>query len=161
MQSRSSLNAALSDRMSRSKMALLLPSPPTALQVMKADIKNGIIESKNLHIFVACVKQAAGRFSWLLPCDIFNLCRCHGARGWFYNGARGGNPPPPYRFTNSKTSLSTGSFTSPMGDAPMALYAWFAMDGLHYQPLRSVTGTNYPSLLGTDVASLNYDRSAG
>ena len=76
MQSRSSLNAALSDRMSRSKMALLLPSPPTALQVMKADIENGIIESKNLHIFVACVKQAAGRFSWLLPCDIFNLCCC-------------------------------------------------------------------------------------
>ena len=44
--------------MSRSKMALLLPSPPTAMQVMKADIENGIIESKNLHIFVACVKQA-------------------------------------------------------------------------------------------------------
>ena len=102
MQSRSSLNAALSDRMSRSKMALLLPSPPTALQVMKADIENGIIESKNLHIFVACVKQAAGRFSWLLPCGIFNLCRCHGARGWFYNGARGGNPStlPGYLFKN-------------------------------------------------------------
>ena len=44
-------NAGLSDRMSRSEIALLLPSLPTASQVMMADIENGIFETKNLHIF--------------------------------------------------------------------------------------------------------------
>ena len=42
------MNAGLSDRMSRSIMALLLPSPPTASQVMMADSENGIAEAKNL-----------------------------------------------------------------------------------------------------------------
>ena len=50
------LNAGLSDRMSRSEMALLLPSPPTALQVMMADIENGIVETKNLHSCADCCK---------------------------------------------------------------------------------------------------------
>ena len=45
--------------MSRSEMALLLPSPPTALQAMMADIANGIVENKNLHVLAACCKQAA------------------------------------------------------------------------------------------------------
>ena len=48
-----------SDRMSRSTMTLLLPSPPTASQMMMADIENGIVEAKNLHIFAACCKWAA------------------------------------------------------------------------------------------------------
>ena len=55
--------------MSRSIMALLLPSPPTASQVMMADIENGIVEAKNLHIFAACCKWAA----WAL----------HVADGWW------------------------------------------------------------------------------
>ena len=46
-----------SDRMSRSEMSLLLPSPPTALQVMTADIENGIVESKILNFFAACCKR--------------------------------------------------------------------------------------------------------
>ena len=53
------LNAGLSDRMSRSEMALLLPCPPTAMQVMMADIENGIVEASNLHIFAACCEWAA------------------------------------------------------------------------------------------------------
>ena len=53
------MNAGLSDRMSRSIMALLLPSPPTASQVMMADSENGIVEAKNLHIFAVCCKWAA------------------------------------------------------------------------------------------------------
>ena len=48
----------LSDRMSRSEMAVLLPSPPTALQVMITDIVDGIVESKNLHVLAACCKRA-------------------------------------------------------------------------------------------------------
>ena len=44
--------------MSRSEMSLLLPSPPTALQVMTADIENGIVESKILvNFFAACCKR--------------------------------------------------------------------------------------------------------
>ena len=53
------MNAGLSDRMSRSIVALLLPSPPTASQVMMADSENGIVEAKNLHIFAVCCKWAA------------------------------------------------------------------------------------------------------
>ena len=44
------LNAGLSDRMSRSEMAFLLPSPPTALQVMIVDIADDILESKIPHV---------------------------------------------------------------------------------------------------------------
>ena len=51
-------NAGLSDRMSRSEMAVFLPSPPTALQVMTAEIVNGIIKTKILHICVVCSKWA-------------------------------------------------------------------------------------------------------
>ena len=53
-------NAGLSDRMSRSEIALLLPSLPTASQVMMADIENGIFETKNLHIFAVCCEWALG-----------------------------------------------------------------------------------------------------
>ena len=52
------LNAGLSDRMSRSEMAVLLPSPPTALQVLIAHIVNGIVETKILDILAACSKWA-------------------------------------------------------------------------------------------------------
>ena len=52
------LNTGLSDRMSRSEIALLLPSLPTASQVMMADIENGIFETKNLHIFAVCCEWA-------------------------------------------------------------------------------------------------------
>ena len=38
------LNAGLSDRMSRSEMAVLLPSPPTALQVLIADVADSIVK---------------------------------------------------------------------------------------------------------------------
>ena len=38
-------------------IALLLPSPPTALQVMMADIANGIVESNNLDILAGCCKE--------------------------------------------------------------------------------------------------------
>ena len=44
--------------MSRSEMAVLLPSRPTALQVMVADIENGIVETKILHVCAACCKWA-------------------------------------------------------------------------------------------------------
>ena len=44
--------------MSRSAMALLLPSSPTALQVMMADIVNGIVETKTLDILAVCSKWA-------------------------------------------------------------------------------------------------------
>ena len=64
------LNAGLSDRMSRPIMTLLLPSPPTASQVMMADSENGIVEAKNLHIFAACCEWAA----WAL----------HVAYGWWH-----------------------------------------------------------------------------
>jgi hypothetical protein len=37
--------------MSRSEMAVLLPSPPTALQVLIADIADGIVETKILYVF--------------------------------------------------------------------------------------------------------------
>ena len=53
-------NAGLSDRMSRSEIALLVPSLPTASQVMMADIENGIFETKNLHIFAVCCEWALG-----------------------------------------------------------------------------------------------------
>ena len=56
--------------MSRSIMTLLLPSPPTASQMMMADIENGIVETKNLHICAACCKWAA----WAL----------HVADGWWH-----------------------------------------------------------------------------
>ena len=88
------LNAGLSDRMSRSEMALLLPSPPTALQVMMADIENGIIEAKNLHFCAECYKWAA----WALPVATAVWPSCFmvlpGVRGWFDDGVRGYNPPP-------------------------------------------------------------------
>ena len=48
----------LSDRMSRSEMPLLLPSPPTAMQAMMADIANGIVETKNLNILAVCPEWA-------------------------------------------------------------------------------------------------------
>ena len=44
------LNAGLSGRMSRSEMAVFLTSPPTVLQVVTADIANGIIETKILYV---------------------------------------------------------------------------------------------------------------
>ena len=44
--------------MSRSEMAVLLPSPPTALQVMITDIVDGIVETKILHVLAACSKWA-------------------------------------------------------------------------------------------------------
>ena len=52
-------NTRLSDRMSRSEMAVLLPSPLTASQVIITDIVDGIVETKKLHIFAACCKWAA------------------------------------------------------------------------------------------------------
>ena len=39
-----------SDRMSRSDIALPLPFPPTALQVMLGVVANGFCESKNLNL---------------------------------------------------------------------------------------------------------------
>ena len=72
-----------SDRMSRSEMSLLLPSPPTALQVLTADIVNGIIESKNLHVCAVCskwarwaVREAAGMWDILVV-----VLQC---RSWFH-----------------------------------------------------------------------------
>ena len=61
------MNSGLSDRMSRSEMAVLLPSPPTALQVMTAEIEDGIVESKHLHVLGVCSKWAgwgASRGCW-------------------------------------------------------------------------------------------------
>ena len=52
------MNARLSDRMSRSEMAVLLPSPPTALQVMITDIVDGIVETKILNVLATCSKWA-------------------------------------------------------------------------------------------------------
>ena len=86
------LNAGLSDRMSRSEMALLLPSPPTALQAMMADIANGIVENKNLHVLAACCKQAAWA-PWLLPFGTLTWLQCRGARGPFDDSACGMNTP--------------------------------------------------------------------
>ena len=50
------MNACLSDRMSRSEMAALLPSPPTALQVLIADIVDGIVETMIFFVLAACSK---------------------------------------------------------------------------------------------------------
>ena len=44
--------------MLRSEMAVFLPSPPTALQAMIAEIEDGIVESKNLHVLNVCSKWA-------------------------------------------------------------------------------------------------------
>ena len=44
--------------MSRSEMAALLPSPPTALQVMIADIADVIVETKILCVLAACSEWA-------------------------------------------------------------------------------------------------------
>ena len=52
------MNARLSDRMSRSEMAVLLPSPPTALQVMITDIVDGIVETNILKVLAVCSKWA-------------------------------------------------------------------------------------------------------
>ena len=70
------LNSGLSDRMSRSEMAVLLPSLPTALQVMIAEIEDGKVESKNLCTCSACVPIGlAGRFwsrgRWLVGHSFF------------------------------------------------------------------------------------------
>ena len=46
-----------SDRMSRPKVALPLPSPPTAPQVMMGEVAYGICLSKNLH-------EYGGRCKW-------------------------------------------------------------------------------------------------
>jgi hypothetical protein len=40
-------------------MAALLPSPPTALQVLIADIVDGIVETTILFVLAACCKWAA------------------------------------------------------------------------------------------------------
>ena len=42
--------------MSRSEMAVLLPSPLTALLVMIADIADGIVETMILFVLAACSK---------------------------------------------------------------------------------------------------------
>ena len=63
--------------MSRSEMAVLLPSPPTALQVLIADIADGIVETKILYVLGVCSKWAGWALlvadgvwhprSWSLP----------------------------------------------------------------------------------------------
>ena len=50
-----------SDRTSRYEMALLLPSPPTALLVMSTDIVNGIVDSQILNFLaVWCKRSGSG-----------------------------------------------------------------------------------------------------
>ena len=44
--------------MSRSEMAVFLPSPLTASQVMITDIVDGIVETKILHVLGVCSKWA-------------------------------------------------------------------------------------------------------
>ena len=63
--------------MSRSEMAVLLPSPLTASQVMITDIVDGIVETKILHILAAWSKWVGWKLhvadgvwhlrSWSLP----------------------------------------------------------------------------------------------
>ena len=43
--------------MSRCMIALLWPSPPTALQVLTADIASGIVKTNNLDLLAACCKS--------------------------------------------------------------------------------------------------------
>ena len=60
--------------MSRSEMAVLLPSLPTALQVMIAEIEDGKVESKRTCTCSTCVPIGlAGRFSWRLAGGTFFL----------------------------------------------------------------------------------------
>ena len=60
-----------------------------------ADIKNGIVETKNLHICAACCKlAAAGRFTWPMAGGTLFLCCCAGDQRSVYNGSCGANPPP-------------------------------------------------------------------
>ena len=82
--------------MSRSEMAVLLPSLPTALQVMIAEIEDGKVdESKRTCTCSACVPIGlAGRFSWRLAGGTFFLWRCVGTQDLFYKGSRGAIPPP-------------------------------------------------------------------
>ena len=134
-------NAGLSDHMSRSIMTLLLPSPPTASQMMMADIENCIVETKNLHIFAVCVKLAGwALLAWLLQCGTFNLCRCHGARGWYCNGSRGNDPPPFNVDSRVHFGLCRPKCSDPTGDGSSASCGWHAMDTRQGRPERAETG---------------------
>ena len=136
------LNACLSDRMSRSEMALLLPSRPTASQVMMADIENGIFETKNLHIFAVCCEWArwALHVARLTAGRTFFHRSCVGGRGWLYNGSCGANPPPNRQSSRAPFGVHRPNLTGSIGNAPVALFNWHSTATSHAWPERAATG---------------------
>ena len=87
------LNSCLSDRMSRSYIALHLPSTPTASQVMMADIANGIAENKNLRVCAAWCKWVDGMVHVAYAYGTLFQWSFLGAHGWIYTISSGDDAP--------------------------------------------------------------------
>ena len=137
---RSSLNACLSDRMSRPIMTLLLPSPPTASQMMMADIENGIVETKNLHIFAVCVKLAG--WALLVAAAMWHFQSLPLPWGsWMVLQWFTWQRPPAIQCENRvHFGLCRPKCSDPTGDGSSASCGWHGMDTRQGRPERAETG---------------------
>ena len=125
----------LSDRMSRSEMAVLLPSPLTASQVMITDIVDGIVETKILHVLAVCSEWAG--WALLVAAAVWHSIFLVYAvvlvvRLTMVLAAT--TPRLPTRMAAQFCEFDGPSFSSPMGDAPVAVCGWHGQDTAQARP---------------------------